>query len=163
MNAREAIKLSIGSAQFVTLGYLEDLTDEQLMMRPHPKCNHINWQFGHLIASEREMVEGACPGAMPPLPAGFEEKYNRQTAASDDPALFCTKAELLAAFHQQRAATLAALDKLSDSDLDKPGPESMRSYAPTIASLFELQGGHYLMHAGQWVIVRRQLGKPALF
>ena len=45
MDSREAIKLSIGTADFVAMGYLADLTDQDLMLRPHPGCNHINWQI----------------------------------------------------------------------------------------------------------------------
>ena len=48
-------------------------------------------------------------------------------------------------------------------DLDKPGPESMREYAPTVASVLMLLGSHWLMHAGQFVPIRRKLGKPPLF
>ena len=37
------------------------------------------------------------------------------------------------------------------------------SPTPTVASLFSLAGTHWVMHAGQWAIVRRQLGRPPLF
>jgi hypothetical protein len=163
MNAREAIKVCIDMGQTVCLGYIDDLTDEQLLVRPHPKCNHINWQIGHLIASERYMVEAACPGSSPTLPDGFDKQYSKENDQVDDPKAFYTKGELLVLFHEQRAATLAALFRLSDADLDKPAPEEMKSYAPTIAAVFDMQGTHWLMHAGQWAVVRRQLGKPPLF
>ena len=52
---------------------------------------------------------------------------------------------------------------LSDDDLDKESPESMKQYAPTTGHVFELLGSHWMMHCGQWVIVRRQLGKAPLF
>ena len=42
-------------------------------------------------------------------------------------------------------------------------PESMRAYAPTVASVLTLLGTHLLMHAGQFVPIRRKIGKPALF
>ena len=35
-------------------------------------------------------------------------------------------------------------------------------HAPTLGALYLMQGGHWLMHCGQWVIVRRQLGKPVV-
>jgi len=163
MKAHDAIKLNIGGRDMVALPYIEDLTDDQLMMRPHPECNHLIWQIGHLIGSEHAMVEGVAPGSMPPLPAGFTDKYTAETAKSDDQADFHTKAELLQLLAEQSAATLTALDKLSEADLDQPAPESMQSYAPTVGAAFSLVGTHWLMHAGQWVIVRRQLGKPPLY
>jgi hypothetical protein len=160
MNARDAIKLGIDMADFVALGYLQDLTDEELMDRPHPKCNHVNWQVGHLVASDNQMIDQVLPGSMPPLPAGFSEKYTRETATSDDPQAFAKKEELLRVQKEQRAGVLAALAKLTDSDLDKAtGIE----YAPTIGAMFSMVGSHWMMHCGQWVIVRRKHGRPPLY
>lgn len=160
MNAREAIKTVADMGDMVSLSYLEDLNDTDLLKRPCPGCNHINWQIGHLIASENEMVNKAVPGSMPALPAGFAEKYSKETATSDDASKFAKKDELLAIHKQQRAAALAALEKLSDDKLDSP---TGFDFAPTFGSLFSLLGSHWLMHAGQWVVVRRQLGRKPLF
>ena len=163
MNTREAIKLSIDSGRMVSMAYLEDLTDEEMLHRPHPDCKHIKWQVGHLISSERQIIEGVAPGSMPALPDGFAERYTKETARSDDPSDFDSKAALLAAYEQQRAATLAALEKMSDQDLDAASPEAMQAYAPSAGAAFALQGGHWMMHAGQWAVTRRQLGRPPLF
>lgn len=160
MNAADAIKLGIETSSMICLSYLKDLSDEDWLRRPCAGCNHINWQVGHLIVSEHNLIEKAVPGSMPALPAGMAEKYTKETAASDDPKSFATKAELMQAYEQQRAGTRAALAKQSDADLDKP---SGMEYAPTNAALFGLQASHWLMHSGQWVVVRRQLGRPPLF
>jgi hypothetical protein len=160
MNARLAIKLSIDLGSQVSLGYLEDLTDAEMFRRPCAGCNHINWQVGHLIASEHDLIEAVAPGSMPPLPAGFKERYTNDTATSDDPTAFCTKAQLMEAFHQQRAGTLAAMERATDADFDKP---SGFDWSPTVGSIYSLQGGHWLMHAGQWAVVRRMLGRKPLF
>ena len=163
MDAKTAIKTGIDTGNMVSLAYLEDLTDEEMLRRPHPQCNHIKWQMGHLIVSEHQMIEGVAPGTMPALPAGFAEKYSKETAASDDPATFDSKEELMRVYHQQRAGTLAALEKIDDQQLSSDSPESMKDYAPTVGAAFSLQGGHWLMHAGQWAVLRRQLGRPPLF
>lgn len=163
MNSRAAIKASIDMGKMISMAYLEDLTDEEMMHRPHAECNHIKWQVGHLIQSEHDMIEGCIPGSMPELPEGFGEKYTKETARNDDPGFFHSKAQLLQAFDQQRSATLAALEKLSDEDLAKPSPEAMRGYAPDWATAFVMQDSHWVMHAGQWAVIRRQLGRPPLF
>ncbi len=163
MDSRESIKTCMDMAAMVCNGYVGDLTDEQLMMRPHEGCNHINWQLGHLIASENSIMESVKPGAMPALPDGFAEKYSKETASSDDASAFCSKDELLAAAEAQRKGTLSILASCSDDDLSAESPESIRSFAPTVGAACSMQGSHWMMHAGQWVIVRRQLGKPALF
>ncbi|NQV23705.1 MAG: DinB family protein [Rhodopirellula sp.] len=163
MNAREAIKLTIDSAKFVVTGYLGDLSDEDMLHRPHPECNHIKWQMGHLISAEHQMINGVCPGSMPDLPEGFAERYTKETAKLDDSDAFDSKADLRQQLEEQRAATLQALLGLSDEDLDQPAPEAMQAYAPTVGDVFSLQGGHWMMHAGQWAIIRRQLDRPPLF
>jgi hypothetical protein len=163
MNAAQAIQLAIDSGKRISMAYLGDLTDGELLHRPHTDCNHIAWQLGHLIASEHQMVEGVAPGSMPDLPEGFVGKHSKETASSDDASAFCSKQEYLELFETIRSATLAALEKLSDEDLDKPSPEEMQGYAPTVGAVFDLQGGHWLMHAGQWAVIRRQLGHDPLF
>jgi DinB superfamily len=163
MNAREAIKLSYGTPDHICRGYLADLKDSDLLVRPVPGANHIAWQLGHLIATEHDTIETIAPGSGPPLPAGFKEKHSKQTAAIDDPKAFYTKDEYLKLYDQVRAGTFKALDSMTETDFDKPGPEKMRAFCPTVGSVFALHPNHWLMHAGQWAVVRRKLGKPPLF
>jgi hypothetical protein len=160
MNAMQTIKKSLDVSSMICMAYVGDLDDTELLRRPAPGCNHINWQIGHLLASEHATLDKVAPGALPPLPAGFAEKYTKDTAASDDAKTFCSKVELMRIYEQQRAGILAALDKQSESDLDKP---SGIDWCPTVGEAFNSQGAHWLMHSGQWVVVRRLLGRPPLF
>ena len=159
MQAQDAIKMSLETADMVVNSYLNDLSDADMMKRPHPQCHHLNWQVGHLIAAEHEMLNGFIPGGMPALPDGFAAMYSKEASSSDDPSKFATKEQLMTAWKTQRAATLKALAQCSDADLAK---ETGIGYAPTGASLYSLQASHWLMHCGQWVIVRRMLGKPVV-
>jgi len=163
MYAHDALKLTINGGQFVSMAYLSDLSDADLMRRAAPGINHINWQVGHLILSDHDHISAILPGSMPPLPEGFARAYTRETAGFDDPAAFFHKSVLLETFQQQRAALLAALDSVSAEGLEQPSPDRFKSFAPMWANLFELAGSHWLMHCGQWAVVRRQLGKPPLF
>lgn len=160
MDARQALQLGIEMAEYVSMAYVNDLSDEELMRRPAPSMNHIKWQLGHLIVSERRFSEIVRPGSCPALPAGFEDRYTKETAGSDDPAAFDSKETLLNVHREQRKATLAVLNAVPESEWDR---ETGLDYAPTVASLLSLQGSHWLMHAGQWAVVRRQLGRPPLF
>ena len=160
MNARDAIKISIDCGSLVALGYLEDLTDAELLHRPAPGANHINWQLGHLIWSDHHHLELSAPKFLKPLPAGFTDLYNAETASVDDPAKLLTKAELLAAREVQQQATIEALHQQTDAELER---ETGIFWAPTVAAMFAMAGNHWLMHAGQWAVTRRQLGRPPLF
>ena len=163
MNTKDAVRRSIQSTDMVVNGYLADLTDAELLVRPVPGANHIAWQLGHLIGSENGLIEAVAPGSMPKLPAGWHEKYSKETAAIDDPKAFHTKNEYLKLWKEQRDGALAALDKLSEADLEKPGPEKFRAYVPQVFDVFQLLGNHALMHAGQWAVTRRKLGRKPLF
>ncbi len=66
-------------------------------------------------------------------------------------------------FNATRAATLAALEGLSDADLDRPGKGRMARMAPTLGDMLILACNHTMMHGGQFSTVRRKLGKPVIF
>lgn len=163
MNAREAIKTSMGMPDMICQAYLGDLTDADLLVRPVEGANHIAWQLGHLIVSEHGLIEDICPGTMPALPDGFAEKYTKETSESDDAAQFHTKDEYLKLAAEQRAGTLAALDATGDEGLEAPSPENLQQIGANVAAIFSMQPTHWTMHAGQWAVIRRKLGKPPLF
>jgi len=144
------------------MAYVQDLSDADLLLRPVPGMNHIAWQLGHLITSSKGML-GMLGQPVPALPAGFEESYTKETAVSNDPAKFATKNVYVDLAEKTKAASLAALDAIPENKLDDPGPEPMREYAPTVAAVLTMLGAHWLMHAGQFVAVRRKLGKAPLF
>lgn len=163
MNAREAIRLALNHSNMVVSMYLEDLVDADLLVRPVPGTNHIAWQLGHLLSSSYQMLEAIVPGLTAPLPAGFDEKYTAETSKFDSAGAFHPKSVYMELYGQHRAGTEKALQQLTDADLDKPAPEQMRNYAPTLGDVLVLQSSHWLMHAGQWAVTRRKLGKPPLF
>jgi hypothetical protein len=164
MKATQVIETALNSTQFLTNQYLNDLSDADLLTRPTPGANHIAWQLGHVIASEVGMVRSQLPNAAyPELPAGFAEQYTKETAAKDPPKGFLTKQKYLDLFNRVREATKATVSKLSDADLDRATTGNMAQFAPTLGAFLMLVSNHTLMHAGQFSVVRRKLGKPVLF
>jgi hypothetical protein len=162
MTAKEVIRYVVEFCHVVTRGYIDDLTDKELFVRAVPGSNHIAWQLGHLLTSEQQML-GWIGQKAPALPAGFAEAHTKETATSDDPAKFFKKAEYQKLIDTMKAASLAVIDATPEKDLDKPSPERMREYAPTTGAVLTMLGTHWLMHAGQFVPVRRKLGKPAMY
>jgi hypothetical protein len=162
MTAKDILQQIVEFNHMVTQYYLSDLTDADLLVRSVPGSNHIAWQMGHMITGTQHMIKELGQAA-PDLPAGFAESYTKETSGSDDPTKFAKKAEYLALAEQMKTASLKAIDATPDSTLDQPGPESMRQYAPTVASALVLLGNHWLMHSGQFVSIRRKLGKKPLF
>lgn len=159
MTAKDAINETIKMAQYITNEYLSDLSDADLLVRPVPSANHIAWQLGHLISSNAEMLAGVG-GKAPELPAGFREAHGKETTGVDDAKKFGTKQQYLTLLTTLNDATTRSLDATPDAQLDKPAPEAMRSYAPTVGSVYNMIGSHVMMHVGQFATVRRKLGKP---
>lgn len=161
MNAKDPIKHNLDLAEMIITSYVGDLTDADILAIPVPGMNHIAWQLGHLISSERSFIEGIKPGSCPELPAGFDGVHSTKAETKGtEPGQFYSKDDYLKFYAAQRAATKAVIDALADADLDKPGPENMAQIAPTVGAVLNLIGQHYLMHAGQFVPVRRAAGKP---
>jgi hypothetical protein len=160
--AKNILRGAVEGAHWITRAYVEDLTDAELLVRSVPEANHIAWQLGHAIGGTQEML-AAIGHETFALPDGFVEAYAPATAGSNDPAKFATKAQYLAWMDQAKAASLAAIEATPEADLDKPGPEKMREYAPTVGSVLMLVATHWIMHAGQFVPIRRKLGKKVIF
>lgn len=162
MHAKDTIRHGLDMSEMIVNNYLGDLSDGDLMLRPVPGMNHIAWQVGHLISSERAFTESVQPGSCPPLPAGFDDAHNKDACKSDDPKKFRTKAEYLDLWKKQRAATKAVLESLPEAKLDEPSAERFRKFVPTVGAVLNMGGLHPMMHVGQWVAVRRQVGKPVV-
>lgn len=162
MKSKDAIRSSAGLSNLVLTSYVSDLDDSDLLVRPSAACNHLAWQLGHLISSEVQLLESVVPGRGVELPEGFAAAHSKETCGSDDASQFHDKATYLELYTKVREASQAALEELPEEQLDAPAPEHFRSFCPTVGDMFLLLAGHPMMHAGQFAVVRRNLGKPIL-
>ena len=85
MTAKNILRNVVEMSHFVTMGYVADLSDSDLLIRSVPGANHIAWQLGHLISSTAQMLMAL--GCTPPsIPEGFAARgHSKETAGSDDP------------------------------------------------------------------------------
>ncbi|WP_337175182.1 DinB family protein [Paludisphaera sp.] len=162
MTAKDLIRGALATSEMIMARYLEGLGKDDLLIRAVPGMNHIAWQVGHLIDSERGMIEAIRPGSSPALPAGFAEAHSRDNASDDDATKFLAPEEYLALWNAQRTATKALLESLPDEELDRADPK-FPSFTPTVGQLLHLAANHPVLHAGQFVAVRRKLGLPIAF
>ena len=155
-----ALETTKGSLEML----IADFTDAELLVRPVPEANHAAWQIGNVIGGDPFLVTAELPDTVyPELPAGFAELHSGKGAKIDKAEGFLTKDGYLKLFSEVRAATIAAVSKLTDADLDRPSSEKMRWAGPTLAHVLLFAANHTLMHAGQFTVIRRKLGKPVLF
>ena len=163
MHGVDVIRSALRSTQHLVTWFLGDLDDADLLVAPVAGANHIAWQVGHLLVAERYMISTELPdAAYPELPAGFNEQHKNDSPGREGTTGFASKATYLDLLKGTREATIAALDKLTDADLDRPTKGKMAPFAPTLGAIFLLASNHSLMHAGQFSVVRRKLGKPVL-
>jgi hypothetical protein len=162
MKAKDAIQVAFDSTQHMLEWFVSDLSDADLLVRPVPGANHIAWQLGHLINAESGLIQTEFPNApYPALPPGFAEAHSKETAKLDTG--FRPKAEYVEWSKKMRTATKVFLDTLDDADLNRKSTGRFAQVAPTHVHLFQLVANHTMMHAGQFTVVRRKLGKPVLF
>lgn len=164
MNGVQAVQAALQSTQGLATWFVSDLSDDDILVRPVPGANHIAWQLGNIIGGDIFLVNAELPDVKyPEIPAGFVELHGSQGTGKDGKeAGFLSKAEYVALLEQIRAVTVAAAGKLTDADLDKPCSPQMATFAKTIGDLFIGVANHTMMHAGQFSVVRRKLGKPVL-
>jgi hypothetical protein len=142
--------------------HMSDLSDSDLLARPVPSANHPNWQLGHLIVAETNMLTSSGM-KMPALSSDLAVQYSKEASKSDDAAKFLKKDQLLALFQTTRNGSIAWTKSASPEQLAAPTAEKLRSFAPTCADLIAMLCAHDAMHMGQIQVLRRKLGKPILF
>lgn len=159
MKPADAFKIALNMTDFVLNKYLAEFSDAELLVRPGKGCNHIAWQLGHLIQSEQGIINQIRPGSGIELPAGFAENHAKDNAGCDDPALFCTKQEYLELYTRSRKNIKKILAEMADEEFDQPSPKGWDQF-PNVGAMMNLIVNHPMMHVGQFVVVRRLLGKP---
>jgi uncharacterized damage-inducible protein DinB len=162
MTAKDCCKYLLEENRKMVGMYISDLSDADLAVRPAPGANTIGWQLGHIIVGEVHFFQKGMPGVKSPeLPAGLAEKHGADAAKAEPQGGYLKKEEYLALFDKVRASTIAALDAMTDADLDKDS--GLGDFCPTVGKTFLMCADHDMMHAGQFTVLRRKLGKPVLF
>ena len=108
-------------------------------MKPLPLEEDIFSNFERLSEEEKEEFLSV-----------IEEKFDKDKRSKLDKIIKERDSEAFGVF----------MDSMSEEDLGQDGPEPMRSFCPTVGSLFLLIGTHPMMHVGQFVPIRRKLQKP---
>ena len=71
MSLKSHLRWQIEQCHWITLAYLQDLTDAELLIRAVPGMNHAAWQLGHMIAGSKKMIGGlGQPAGVGGLAAG---------------------------------------------------------------------------------------------
>ena len=166
MHATQFIRqaLEVSEANLVKLA--EDMADAPLTFPTPRGGNHPLWVLGHLATTESQLTNVFMLGRDNPLDR-WMNILGPGTTPSADPSTYPSLHEVVRAFKETRAATLKALDSMTDSDLDKPTPGCPPDFAPIVGTfgrcLFAIIY-HTSIHTGQVIDARRADGRqPILF
>ena len=162
MSTRDHIKASISHMADVLDAYTADLSDQDLLVRPTPKANHIAWQLGHLLSTQSFVIGVVFPGRLPVLPDGFADCYTKEASEHDKPSAFHTRNEFAEIAKSQRAAILNLLDEVSEDELMVASPEPFAQTGTIGVALGFVASTHWLWHAGQFTVIRASLSKPRI-
>lgn len=158
MDVHQAIESLLTTADTVVQRYLSDFPTDQWSMRPHPDCNDLNWQFGHAVLSESQMIDGG-PSSQLTFGKDAARIYQKtQTGPVGSERL--EPEQLWIWYAEVRKHSLDLLRELSSRDLDRPMPDSISSYCPTLGDAYLAVGAHWMMHTGQWAVLRRIANLP---
>ncbi len=162
MQAVETIRIAFRLAEH-EFPLLEDMRETPLIRSNSAGGNHALWIAGHLAFAEDGMRSMALGEAS--TLAEFEPLFAGGTTPLDDAGAYPSYDEVLGVFRAQRSLTLAALDRLSDADLDREtnAPPDMKEWLPTVGQTCMLMIGHQHFHMGQVSDARRAMGRTPRF
>lgn len=119
MDVRDAMKKGLSTLKEWGDKLLEDISEEDSMVRGRDGLNHIKWLAGHLCDGTRMIASGL--GNEP----DFDEReryamlFEWGTAPLDEAELYPRLGEIRKRHDKFHAAALEAIDKLSDDELEK--------------------------------------------
>ncbi|MEN1681023.1 MAG: DinB family protein [Planctomycetota bacterium] len=143
------------------LALLDDLTDEQMVLRPGGNMNHPSWILGHM-AIYHPVVVGMLNGE-PVHDAADHELFGfRGKGPVDDLSAYGSKAEQVERFKQGHEDVAQSLLTATPEQLaQKPTPPRWAEKYPSIAFMLpDLLLHHEGVHIGQLSIWRRAAGLP---
>jgi len=149
--------LSKGAAR--VLARVEDMR-EHCMVFPTPRGGgHTLWVLGHLAYIEGLVVRGFMLGEANPL-ADWEEAFDGDDV-SGDPVRFPAFDEVLARCRAIREETIAFVDSLAETDLDRVSARVPKGFEDTFGTwrqCLQYASDHWYMHRGHLADARRAAG-----
>lgn len=133
-----------------------------------PGCpSHVSWQVGHLtIAEARLVLNRACGRDIIEegiIPADYITMFGRLSAAETEPSKYPSASSIRAVFDRVHAASLDAIPRLADADLDTLSPGVPHRLCKTKGEFLRWVSHHEVLHTGQIGMIRRMLGHAPMW
>jgi uncharacterized damage-inducible protein DinB len=154
-----AIALGMFSDSLKQLGQaVADIPDARMAEQPQGNVNHPAWTLSHLNLTAGfllQLLDESCPDFDPAdLP-----KFGPGSTPVADSAAHASKETLLKQLTQRHGLLDAAIRAKHATYFDRPSPENLRQFAPTIGVItMYLITAHENYHLGQLMQWRRGAG-----
>jgi hypothetical protein len=157
----EAMAFALKKSQLLMHRYIDDLKPHEFEHQPFPGVNCVAWILGHLTLTDRRQLTWLGVTDLPPIPAGFEERFKVTRTAAVEQKGFGDPKELVALFDAHRQMLIDCLPTVDPAMFLEPPSFSTPMFADRgEGTLF--MGLHVAMHLGQISVIRRSLGYPPL-
>ena len=157
----DVIVFALKKAQFLIHRFVDDLKPHEFEHQPCDGANCAAWVLGHLALTDRRQLAWLGATDLPPLPDGFEQRFQTTRTKAESQRGYGDPKELTALFDAHRDALIAFLPTVSAEKLAEPAPVARPMFA-TCGEAALFMALHVSMHAGQLSLIRRTLGYPPL-
>lgn len=163
MKDTERIKWLLASGRDWLLKLIEGLSEAEMLTQPTAgRGNHGLWVLGHVTWTDAAILYGYVKkGQTSPL-EDWTGLFGRGSEPVADAGKYPTKAEILARWDKIRQEVNDTLDRLSDEELARPTGADAELFK-TVGNCLAALAIHQAFHTGQVSVVRRALGKGAVF
>ncbi|MDA8015955.1 MAG: DinB family protein [Thermoanaerobaculia bacterium] len=159
MQSIDLIRDNLAKSSSRVLLRIEEMADSCLVSPTPGGGPHTLWILGHLAYIEGLVVRWFMLGQLNPL-AEWNELFDG-AEVSDDASRYPPFDRVLTRCREMRQETLAVLDSLTETDLDRTcaeAPEGHEDLFGTYRHCLQFVADHWYMHRGQLADARRAAG-----
>lgn len=154
---RESGIAALMFARQVTMGLLEDISDDQFFHQPVSGANHAAWIVGHICHTDDNFLIG-LEGRPSQLPAGWEALFAAGSSPAVDSDHHPNRDQIMEQFETRRHELLGWFREMPTEQLISPLPEKWKTFGAHFGILMSPLAWHEGLHAGQLTVIRKSLG-----
>jgi|WetSurMetagenome_2_1015567.scaffolds.fasta_scaffold146192_3 hypothetical protein len=159
MSIKEHLLYMLKTNLMLAHGLLDDITEDESMVRGKDKCNHIRWQIGHLIHCDHYSL--SLMGHKVEDYDKYAKKYGGGSEISENAADYPGMKELRAELYKSHEQMIDFISTVAESDFEKTIGEGDK--ARPVWNGLTFLAMHEFYHNGQIANTRKALGRERSF
>ena len=144
-------------ARRVSMGLLEDISDDQFFHQLFQGANHAAWIVGHICLNDDRFLTG-LEGRPSQLPAGWAALFAAGSSPGAESDQHPTREQMMTQFEARRNELLRWFQEMPTEKLTSPVPDDWKTFGATHGMIMSTLAWHEGLHAGQLTVIRKSLG-----